>query len=75
MSDFLRNRIGRSLTSDLVLAGGRKRDRHCMQLTRNMKMAEKRTGFLPVRSDSFPYKGVSVLAVSKYALTGVGDRN
>jgi hypothetical protein len=46
--------------------------RHSRQLTRNIKIEQYRTGFLPIRSDIFPYKGERVHEARRYALTGEG---
>jgi hypothetical protein len=37
----------------------------------NIKRQEKKTGFLPTRSDSFPYDGENAQEVSMYALAEV----
>ena len=36
-------------------------------------MEQYRTGFLPIRSDNFPYKGESVQEARRYALRGEGQ--
>ena len=36
-------------------------------------MEQYRTGFLPIRSDNFPYKGESVQEARRYALRGKGQ--
>ena len=38
-------------------------------------MTEYSTGFLPMRSDSFPHNGESAQAARRYALTRVSDWN